>query len=470
MRQRITGWSCSLLVAALASSSLALAARPVVTTPIALGLNTASWDGEYTGGGAQTIDRSMAAAQVGLLRYPGGSWADEYNWRKNTDIYGCLVHSSSNKCPETDSLNFQTFTEQIHSIGAQSFVTVNYGSGSPRLAASWVAASQQPGRQVTFWEVGQESYGCWEANDHLAQAPTFIKGFKPNGKVCPGTKVMARSYAAHAGAYFRAMLRADPAAQIGLAWALRPSQAAGAGVKQAAVWNRVVLRRLGGLASFVDVHWYPFSPVKGLTDQEILASVRRIPRVMLGITKTLRRYDPVAHVVVGETNVSNQETPLDFRPITALYAAATALEWLSQGALSVDWWDMNNYGSPANGDYGMFSSGNPAPAGRPLPAYYGYRLASLLAAPGSHLIALHRLGGHLLAFASLQGTRRRELIVNGASHAVTVDLPFATPVQLTWYGAATARSRDPLRTASLPLSALSAFKVPARSVVVLSAP
>ncbi len=50
VRQRITGWSCSLLVAALASSSLALAARPVVTTPIALGMNTASWDGEYTGG------------------------------------------------------------------------------------------------------------------------------------------------------------------------------------------------------------------------------------------------------------------------------------------------------------------------------------------------------------------------------------------------------------------------------------
>jgi hypothetical protein len=47
----------------------------------AAGVGTASWDRNFTD---PSIARDLGAAEVGLIRYPGGSWADEYFWQTNT--------------------------------------------------------------------------------------------------------------------------------------------------------------------------------------------------------------------------------------------------------------------------------------------------------------------------------------------------------------------------------------------------
>ncbi len=379
-----------------------------------LGLNTAPWDYIYAadtsaGGGVDVIQPLLQAAGIDMLRYGGGSYADYYDWQTNTNIQNCLpddaTASFTSSCSSADSLDFSQFSAQARAIGAQSFVTVNYGSGTPALAASWVAqAKSTPGEGVALWEVGNETYGCWEVDNELAGPPENFAGYTPNtyttvngvdeNPTCPqttegnaaGTQTLAISYAVNAQAFLRAMTAADPAARIGVPWAFG-SEVPGASVPDNAEWNNTVLGIDGRYVSFVDAHYYPFSFYGATgganpTDQQVLQSLFQIPSLYGEIRAELNRYDPRAGVVVGETGVSNNETTTVCTPAGALFAAGDVLSWLAAGASNVDWWDMNNYGntsaSCADPDYGLFTSSSPPVAETP---YYGYLLASVLAQP-----------------------------------------------------------------------------------------
>jgi hypothetical protein len=434
------------------------ASRPVHLSADPLGVNTAPWDyiyaaGTSAGGGVDVIQPLLKAAGIGLLRYGGGSYADFYDWQTNTDIKNCLpddpTASFTGSCATSDSLGFGQFSQQARAIGAGSFVTVNYGSGTPTLAARWVtAAKTTQGEAVRLWEVGNENYGCWEVNNELAGPPENYAGYTPNtyttvngvyeNPTCPqttegnaaGTQILATSYAVNALKFLKAMKKADPAARIGVPWAF------GAGVGGAAVpdnneWNNTVLGIDGKYASFVDAHYYPFyfSGSTGIggnpTDQQVLQVLFQIPSLETQIRQELARYDPEAGFVVGETGVSNNETTTVCTPAGALFAAGDVLSWLAAGARSVDWWDMNNYGnttqSCTGSDYGLFTSSSPPAAETP---YYGYLLASKLARPGAVLGAISTSDpDDVLAFESvLPGGRHSVAFINtntSSAQAVT---------------------------------------------------
>ncbi len=100
-------------------------------------------------------------------------------------IQNCLpddaTASFTSSCSSSGSLDFSQFSQQARAIGAQSFVTVNYGSGTPAEAAAWVAqAKSTAGQDVALWEVGNENYGCWEVNNELAGPPENFAGYTPN--------------------------------------------------------------------------------------------------------------------------------------------------------------------------------------------------------------------------------------------------------------------------------------------------
>jgi hypothetical protein len=387
---------------------------PSLLSAAPLGLNTAPWDYIYAAdtsaaGGVDVIQPLLRAAGIDMLRYGGGSYADYYDWQTNTNIQNCLpddaTASFTSSCSSSDSLGFSQFSQQARAIGAQSFVTVNYGSGTPAEAAAWVAqAKSTAGQGVALWEVGNETYGCWEVDNELAGPPENFQGYTPNtyttvngvyeNPTCPqvtegdaaGTQTLATSYADNAKQFLTAMKAASPAARIGVPWAFG-AEVPGASVPDNSEWNNTVLRTDGKYVSFVDAHYYPFSFSGGTgganpTDQQVLQSLFRIPSLYGEIRSELNVYDPKASVVVGETGVSNNETTTVCTPAGALFAAGDVLSWLSAGAQSADWWDMNNYGNTSqsctNPDYGLFTSSSPPVAETP---YYGYLLASVLAQP-----------------------------------------------------------------------------------------
>ena len=175
----------------------------------------------------------MKKAGINQIRYGGGVTADYFNWKSNTDIGKCLPDSApaeyGAKCAVHDALYYGLFSKNARAIHAQSLVTVNYGSGTPALAAAWVKqAKTKAGQQVALWEIGNENYGCWEVNNELASAPAAFAGYKEGvNATCPmnvqgldaGMTTMATSYAANAPKFMAAMKAASPSAQLGVPWA-----------------------------------------------------------------------------------------------------------------------------------------------------------------------------------------------------------------------------------------------------------
>lgn len=480
----------------------------------ALGLNAAPWDYIYAAdvsaaGGLDVIQPLLQSAGIGLLRYGGGSYADYYGWQTNSDIQNCLPDDTTASftvtatgCATADSLGFDQFSAQARAIGAGSFVTVNYGSGTPAEAAAWVSHAQAtPGDGVALWEVGNENYGCWEVNNWLAGPPENYAGYTPNtyttvsgvteNPTCPqttegnaaGTQTLAASYAANAGAFLRAMKAADPRARIGVPWAFGAS-VTGAAVPDNSEWNNTVLRADGRDVSFVDAHYYPFgfsgsTGGANPTDQQVLQSLFGVPALYAQTRAQLNALDPRAAIVVGETGVSNNETTTVCTPAGALFAAGDALSWLAAGAQSVDWWDMNNYGNtgPActSPDYGMFTSASPPVPETP---YYGYLLASVLARPGARLAALKTSDpATVLAFASrLPGGREAVALLNTSTTAAqTVALRAGLPARgtlatLSYSAAGQNAASSAIVSGTLAAGSLRhGITVPAESMVILSA-
>jgi hypothetical protein len=425
-------------------------AAPVELSAAPLGVNVAPWDGAYAantpaGGGANVMQPLLKAAGIGQLRYGGGGYADIYDWQRNADAWNCqpniTVASFTSGCASSDPLDFSQFSRQARAIGAESLVTVNYGSGTPAEAAAWVGhAARTPGEGVALWEIGNESYACWETDNELAGAPAHYPGYSPSDlRRCPqttqgdaaGTQTLASSYAVNAERFLRAMKAADPSARIGVPWALG-DQVLGSGVPDSSEWNRTVLGADGKDISFVDVHYYPFNfsgSTGGAnpTDQQILRVLRQIPSLQASIRTELNTYDPGASVVVGEAAVSNNATMASCTPVGALFAAGTALSWLAAGAETVDWWELNSYDNTSSRcvqpDAGFFTSSAP-PATEP--PYYGYLLASLLAKPHALLSTLvTSRPSDVLAFQSVlpDGRRAVALININTRSARTVTFP-----------------------------------------------
>jgi hypothetical protein len=202
-----------------------------------LGVNTAAWDTNFPD---PAIATDLSAADIGLIRYPGGSFADEYLWQPNTEN------------GTVQPVDFAQYSSQVDAItGGQKFVTVNYGSDTPQDAAAWVTQSKTSGEGVSLWEIGNEEYGSWETDNHAN----------------PHT---AASYASNALPFMQDMKAADSSAQICYDYAMDGNLAPGSGVADYQAWNDTILQADAADINCADVHWYPFNGLPTESVQSIL--------------------------------------------------------------------------------------------------------------------------------------------------------------------------------------------------------
>lgn len=149
------------------------------------GVNTAIWDSNFD---TNSTIASLKEMGTTILRFPGGSLSDEYHWASNT--------SSTNTWKWVTG--FPNFIHVATNAGAQAFITVNYGSGTPAEAAGWVRHSNITNHLgFKFWEIGNELYGTWETDTNIP----------PND---------AYTYALRATNYISQMKAADPSIKIGI--------------------------------------------------------------------------------------------------------------------------------------------------------------------------------------------------------------------------------------------------------------
>lgn len=441
-------------------------AQRLATVPgTAIGINASSYDGSLLD---KQVPGLLRGAGISLVRLPGGSESDQYDWKTNSDVLGNFA----------EAVDFDQFMSVIRQAGAQAMVTVNYGTGDaigqrdgsgetgPQIAADWVRyANVQHHYGIRYWEIGNELYGNgtygaqWEADAHCTATPTggpVTLGSEPQQTYNCGPA----AYAANAAQYIAAMKAVDPRISVGVVLT-----ASGApnnwpdGVTNPVTspesWNQTVLTALGAKIGFADVHFYPQNPSNitppGPTDAGLLASTAQIPASVSALRAEFANWagDASMPIMITETNsVSSNPGKQTLSPVNALYLEQDYLTWLENGVSNVDWWQVHNgivtsgdngaalAGPAAYGDYGVLSDGScgttPAgtqvcepPAETPFPAYYGLQMLGRFLHPGDTLVAASSSQSLVQAFAVRASNGQLRLMVVNDDPAASYSISLA---------------------------------------------
>jgi hypothetical protein len=422
------------------------ASQSLATVPAtAIGGNGSVYDAKLTDAAVPGL---LKNAGISLIRFPGGTESDEYNWKNNTDVLS----------GKAQAVNFDQYATLLSQTGAQGMVTVDYGTGdtvgasqSPaetgaQVAADWVRyANVTHNYGIKYWEIGNEVYGNgtyganWEPDKHCSTST--------NPTNC-GPAV----YAQNVKAYISAMKAVDPSIVVGVVLTAPGNWPDGVtNTASPQPWNQTVLSALGSQIGFADVHWYPQNPGNE-TDSGLLGDTSQIPAMVASLKSLLSQYSGSANVpiMVTETNsVSSNPGKQILSIVNALYLNQNYLGWLQSGVTSVDWWQIHNgivtggnnssslYGTATYGDYGILSDGSCGTVGgaqvcepaadTPFPAYYGTKLLSMFIHPGDTLVSASSSQSllHSYAVKAADGSLRVLLVNDDPSNSYTASLSYS---------------------------------------------
>jgi alpha-N-arabinofuranosidase len=145
---------------------------------------------------------ALKALKVPNVRWPGGCFADEYHWRKGVGPQRAVtLNPNWGGVIEPNTFGTHEFMDFLDQIGAEAYISVNVGSGTPQEAAEWLeymtaaqpttvakerAANGHPALyKVTFLGIGNESWDCggnMTPDYYLSQLKIysrFVRNFNP---------------------------------------------------------------------------------------------------------------------------------------------------------------------------------------------------------------------------------------------------------------------------------------------------
>jgi alpha-N-arabinofuranosidase len=145
---------------------------------------------------------ALRAIRVPNVRWPGGCFADEYHWRKGVGPQRAVtLNPNWGGVIEPNTFGTHEFMDFLDQIGAEAYLSVNVGSGTPREAAEWLeymtaaqpttlakerAADGHPAPyRVAFLGIGNESWDCggnMTPEYYLSQLKIysrFVRNFNP---------------------------------------------------------------------------------------------------------------------------------------------------------------------------------------------------------------------------------------------------------------------------------------------------
>ena len=376
-----------------------------VADPRWAGFNTAIWDGNFDTATTIGLLREVGAR---ILRFPGGSLSDDYHWASNTTGTNTWRWA----------ISFANFIHVATNVGAQAFITVNYGSGTAGEAAAWVRYANITNQLgFKYWEIGNECYGDWETDTNP----------------CPHDPY---TYAVRAASYLQAMKAADPSIKVGIVSASgENSYSNNCSISHPAFnprtgqtnfgWTPIVLttlRSLGVTPDFLIEHNYP-----EWTGQESDPLLLQYSTMWAGEAISLRQMlnDYLGNnatnveLVCTENNSNSgaqgrQSTSL----VNGLYYADSLGQLMKTELNAFVWWDLRNgsdtsgsfdpvlYGWRTNGDLGMIGGLQTR-----YPPFYAAKLMQALGPPGSTILNVASDYSLLTGYAARQSSGALSLLV-----------------------------------------------------------
>lgn len=328
-----------------------------------MGMNLASWYDVV--GNAVPINAAFAKAGIKAIRWPGGSWSDQWHWRTSaTDLLPYICSGTSAGTAWGGYSSFADFITSIARGGNYDLaLTADYGSnaacsagGDPTEAAGWVAEAVSEGYAPSHVTVGNENYGNWEFDLHAKKWDAATYAAAVNG----------------ATGFYSAIKGASPTTKVGVT-----VDAGASGGPYSPNWDPVVLAN--AKYDFVEYHYYAQDPGKE-SDTFIL---HQAPLAFTTAINTLKRElvtagAPATPIYVGEMGSVASEPGRQSWSITqGLYAGQMLGEMMNDGIARATWWigfgncfgadGTNNlstslYGWQNWGAYNVFSDG-PAESG-----------------------------------------------------------------------------------------------------------
>jgi alpha-L-arabinofuranosidase len=148
------------------------------------------------------VVQALKAIRVPNVRWPGGCFADEYHWRKGIGPQRTVtLNPNWGGVIESNTFGTHEFMDFLDQIGAEAYLSVNVGSGTPQEAAEWLeylttaqpttlanerTANGHPAPyKVAFLGIGNESWDCggnMTPDYYLSQLKIysrFVRNFNP---------------------------------------------------------------------------------------------------------------------------------------------------------------------------------------------------------------------------------------------------------------------------------------------------
>jgi hypothetical protein len=324
--------------------------------PEGLGVCTAVYDNDLI---SSKIPPLLKAVGITTLRYPGGSYADIFNWETSTMNDGGYFASGN---------TFANFmNDLVVPLAGQAVVTANYGSnpannagGDPTVAAAWVADANVTNHWgVKYWEIGNEVYGNgyfstsldWEYDLHYTNQTASNRVGQ--------AALSPAAYGSNSLQFISDMKAQDPTIKCGVF--VNPTESN--------TWNTPLLQACGSNVDFVILHWYPGSSVS----TTLAASTTIVPNIydtLSQLTNILGA--PQASqikIAVTEIGAGTWSTGVT----VSLFAADNYMTWLENGIVNVDFQILHT----------DMLENNQTPGH----AYYGTMMAHLLANVGDTFLA-----------------------------------------------------------------------------------
>ena len=404
------------------------------------GMNLAAWDSLLQGPATAEL---LASMDTKVLRIPGGSLSDDYNWHTNRSVVNGTFQWWNSAA---------TFARVAEARGAQAYVVVNYGSGTPEQAAAWVAyyngsaanstviGTDTKGRNwqtvgywaamrgaaplggddgynflrmahpapfgFKYWEIGNECYGSWENDEHGVA-----------GSGLTGVAHDAYTYAQGFQTFFTKMLAVDPTIRIG-AVGITGQDNSGNGTHAVpnpnegnslhSGWTPVVLatlKTLGVTPHFLIHHSYAQGP-GGESDAFLLQAGSTLATDAANLRKMLTDYVGGAagtgiELALTELNSVYSDPGKQSTSLVNGLFMADAIGQLARTEFNAcTWWDLRNsgdttknnsaalYGWRSFGDYGVVASstiGTTTP-NTPFPTFYAAKLLTKWGRGGDRVV------------------------------------------------------------------------------------
>jgi hypothetical protein len=371
---------------------------PPVTDQL-LGMNMAAWFDDV--GNASSIISAFNGAGIQAIRWPGGSWSDQYHWGYQAGSsslvapYQCSC-SSATSCTANSTAwaGYSTFAQFVTAIpqgGPYDLaLTANYGTneactggGDPKEAAAWAAAAVTDGVTASHMTVGNEEYGSWETDLHST----------PNDPTIYAAAVVGTT------GYYQSIKAASPGTLVGVDVDADDNTGG---------WDNTVLANAKGSYDFVEYHYYPETPGEENDTTLVQQDAQNLTTNINIIRSELTKWGtPDTPIYVGEIGGPYSDPGKQSWSITqGLYAGQVLGEMMNDGVSRLTWWigfgncngtsgnlSSSLYGWQDFGAYNVFSDGpsdttcpGAGPIGTMSPTARAFQLFSNVAVTGENVL------------------------------------------------------------------------------------